>query len=252
MNNMNRNIIYHSTLCIYLLTSLIYIILLNIENGRNYLGFTMVIPLLAAILYQKLYNKQKIVHTFGISRPKIRTLIFSILFPILLGLCLHFYFYIYNIKFLFNHYNELRFLLLIGLTIAALSAFLEEIIWRGNFHYHLRKKYSLKQTAIITASLWSIWHLPVSIFYKNYELWFVGILSYLSLLFIVSIILTYTREYSHSVITPAILHGMFNVFYLTDGVETKWDISLMELIKFILLVIVFGMMYLIHRKVKRT
>lgn len=235
----------------YCLTSLVYIILLNIENGRNYLGFTMVIPLLAAILYQKLYKKQKIVHTFGISRPKIRTLIFSILIPIILGLCLHFYFYIYNIKFLFNHYNELGLLLLIGLTIAALSAFLEEIIWRGNFHYHLRKKYSLKQTAIITASLWSLWHLPVSILYKNYELWFVGILSYLSLLFILSIILTYTREYSRSVITPAILHGMFNVFYLTDGVETKWDISLMELIKFILLVIVFGMMYLIHQKVKK-
>ncbi|HDR7913569.1 TPA: CPBP family intramembrane metalloprotease [Bacillus wiedmannii] len=252
MKNINRNIVYHSTLCIYFLTSLVYIILLNIENGRNYLGFTMVIPLLAAILYQKIYKKQKIVHTFGISRPKIKTLIFSILFPILLGLCLHFYFYIYNIKFLFHHWNELGVLLLIGLTIAALSAFLEEIIWHGNFHYHLRKKYSLKQTTIITASLWSLWHLPVSIFYKNYELWFVGILSYLSLLFILSIILTYTREYSHSVITPAILHGMFNVFYLTDGVETKWDISLMELIKFILLVIVFGMMYLIHRKIKST
>ncbi|MED0989915.1 CPBP family intramembrane glutamic endopeptidase [Bacillus nitratireducens] len=251
MNNMNRNIVYHSTLCMYCLTSLVYIILLNIENGRNYLGFTMGVPLLAVILYQKLYKKQKIVHTFGISRPKIKTLIFSILFPILLGLCLHFYFYIYNIKFLFNHCNELGLLLLIGLTIAALSAFVEEIIWRGNFHYHLRKKYSLIQTAIITASLWSLWHLPVSIFYKNYELWFVGILSYFSLLFILSIILTYTREYSHSVITPAILHGMFNVFYLTDGVETKWDISLMELIKFILLAIVFGMMYLIHRKVKK-
>ncbi|MGX5575834.1 CPBP family intramembrane glutamic endopeptidase [Bacillus toyonensis] len=251
MKNINRNIVYHSTLCIYFLTSFVYIILLNIENGRNYLGFTMVIPLLAAILYQKLYKKQKMVHTFGISRPKIKPLIFSILLPLLLGLCLHFYFYIYNIKFLFNHCNELGFFLLIGLTIAALSAFLEEIIWRGNFHYHLRKKYSLKQTAIITASLWSLWHLPVSIFYKNYELWFVGILSYLSLLFILSIILTYTREYSHSVITPAILHGMFNVFYLTDGVETKCDISLMELVKFSLLAIMFCMIYLIHRKVKK-
>ncbi|MED1565827.1 CPBP family intramembrane glutamic endopeptidase [Bacillus paramycoides] len=250
MNNINRSIVYHSTLCIYCLTSLVYIILLNIENSRNYLGFTMVVPLLAVILYQKLYKKQKIVHTFGISRPTLKSLIFSILFPLLLGLCLHFYFYIYNIKFLFNHCNELGSLLLIGLTIAALSALLEEIIWRGNFHYHLRKKYSLTQTAIITASLWSLWHLPVSIFYKNYEFWFVGILSYLSLLFILSIILTYTREYSRSVITPAILHGMFNVFYLTDGVETKWDISLIELIKFILLAIVFGMMYFIHRKIK--
>lgn len=210
----------------------------------------MVVPLLAVILYQKLYKKQKIVHTFGISRPKIKTLLFSILFPLLLGLCLHFYFYIYDIKFLYHHWNELGFLLLVGLTIGSLSAVLEEIIWRGNFHYYLRKKYSFMQTAIITASLWSSWHLPVAIFYKNYEFRLVGILSYLSLLFILSIILTYTREYGHSVVPPAILHGMFNVFYLTDGLQNKWDASLIEFIKFILLAIVLGMMYLIPRKVK--
>ncbi|MBJ8007485.1 MULTISPECIES: CPBP family intramembrane glutamic endopeptidase [Bacillus cereus group] len=250
MKNINRNIVYHSTLCIYCLTSLVYIILLNIENGRNYLGFTMVVPLLAVILYQKLYKKQKIVHTLGISRPKIKTLIFSILFPLLLGLCLHFYFYIYDIKFLYNHWNELGFLLLVGLTVGSLSALLEEIIWRGNFHYYLRKKYSFIHTAIITAFLWSLWHIPVAIFYKNYEFWFVGILSYLALLFILSIILTYTREYGGSVISPAILHGMFNVFYLTDGLQNKWDASLIEFIKFILLAIVLGIMYLIHRKVK--
>ncbi|WP_242273709.1 CPBP family intramembrane glutamic endopeptidase [Bacillus cereus group sp. BfR-BA-01310] len=251
MNNINKNIVYYSTLYIYFLTSLVYIVLLNIENGRNYLGFTMVVPLLAVILYQKVYKKQKIVHTFSISRLTLKSPIFSILFPLLLGLCLHFYFYIYNIKFLFNHCNELGFLLLIGLTIGSLSAFLEEIIWRGNFHYYLRKKYSLIQAAIITASLWSLWHLPVALFYKNYELWFLGILSYLSLLFILSIILTYTREYGCSVVPPAILHGMFNVFYLTDGLQNKWDASLMELFKFILLAIVLGMMYLIHRKVKK-
>ncbi|MGE7884858.1 CPBP family intramembrane glutamic endopeptidase [Bacillus sp. NPDC094077] len=250
MKNINRNIVYHSTLYIYFLTSLVYIILLNIENGRNYLGFTMVLPLLAVILYQKLYKKQKIVPTFGFSRSKIKTLIFSILLPLLLGLCLHFYFYIYDIKFLYHHWNELGFLLLVGLTIGSLSALLEEIIWRGNFHYYLRKKYSFMQTAIITASLWSSWHLPVAIFYKNYEFLFVGVLSYLSLLFILSIILTYTREYGGSVISPAILHGMFNVFYLTDVLQNKWDASLIELIKFIFLAIVLGIMYLIHHKVK--
>ncbi|PGK42852.1 CPBP family intramembrane metalloprotease [Bacillus anthracis] len=251
MKNINKQIVYHSTLCTYFLTSLVYILLLNIENGRNYLGFTMVIPLLAIILYQKLFKKQKIVHTFGISRPKIKTLIFSILFPLLLGLCLHFYFHIYNIKFLYHHWNELGFLLLIGLTIGSLSALLEEIIWRGNFHYYLRKKYSFMQTAIIIASLWSSWHLPIAIFFKNYELPLVGILSYLSLLFILSIILTYTREFGGSVISPAILHGMFNVFYLTDVAQNKWDASLIELIKFTLLTIVLGMMYLIHHKVRK-
>ncbi|EEL33984.1 CAAX protease family protein [Bacillus thuringiensis serovar shandongiensis] len=211
----------------------------------------MVLPLLAVILYQKLFKKQKIVHTFGISRPKIKTLIFSILFPLLLGLCLHFYFHIYDIKFLYHDWNELGFLLLVGLTIGSLSALLEEIIWRGNFHYYLRKKYSFMQTAIIIASLWSSWHLPVAIFYKNYEFQFVGILSYLSLLFILSLILTYTREYGGSAISPAILHGMFNVFYLADVAQNKWDASLIELIKFIILAIILGMMYLIHHKVRK-
>ncbi|PES23620.1 CPBP family intramembrane metalloprotease [Bacillus anthracis] len=251
MKNMNKHIAYHSTLCIYFLTSLVYIILLNIENGRNYLGFTMVVPLLAVILFQTLYKKQKIVHTFGISRPKIKTLIFSILLPLLLGLCLHFYFYNDDIKFLYHHWNGLGFLLLVSLTIGSLSALLEEIIWRGNFHYYLRKKYSFMQTAIIIALLWSSWHLPIAIFYKNYEFQLVGILSYLSLLFILSIILTYTREYDGSVISPAILHGMFNVFYLTDVVQNKWDASLIELIKFTLLAIVMGTMYLILHKVKK-
>lgn len=211
----------------------------------------MVVPLLAVISYQTLYKKQKIVHTLGISLPKIKTLIFSILFPLLLGLCLHFYFYIYDIKFLYHHWNELGFLLLVGLTVGSLSALLEEIIWRGNFHYYLRKKYSFVQTAIIIASLWSSWHLPIAIFYKNYEFQLVGILSYLSLLFILSIILTYTRECGGSVISPAILHGMFNVFYLTDVIQNKWDASLIELIKFIILAIILGMMYLIHHKIRK-
>ncbi|OUA93952.1 CAAX protease family protein [[Bacillus thuringiensis] serovar konkukian] len=211
----------------------------------------MVVPLLAVISYQTLYKKQKIVHTLGISRPKIKTLIFSILLPLLLGLCLHFYFYNYDIKFLYYNWNELGFLLLVGLTIGSLSALLEEIIWRGNFHYYLRKKYSFMQTAIIIALLWSSWHLPIAIFYKKYEFQFVGILSYLSLLFILSLILTYTREYGGSVISPAILHGMFNVFYLTDVAQNKWDASLIELIKFTLLAIVLGTMYLILHKVKK-
>ncbi len=141
--------------------------------------------------------------------------------------------------------------MLVGLTIGSLSALLEEIIWRGYFHYYLRKKYSFMQTAIIIALLWSSWHLPIAIFYKNYEFQLLGILSYLSLLFILSIILTYTREYGGSVISPAILHGMFNVFYLTDVVQNKWDASLIELIKFTLLAIVLGTMYLILHKVKK-
>lgn len=205
------------------------------------------------LFYFKHYirNKKQFIH-FGISRPKIKTLIFSILLPLLLGLCLHFYFYNYDIKFLYHHWNELGFLLLVGLTIGSLSALLEEIIWRGNFHYYLRKNIHSCKQLLLQLCFWSSWHLPIAIFYKNYEFQLVGILSYLSLLFILSIILTYTREYGGSVISPAILHGMFNVFYLTDVVQNKWDTSLIELIKFTLLAIVLGTMYLILHKVKNS
>jgi hypothetical protein len=88
VKKINKNIIYFSTLFIYLLTLLVHIVLHNIDNGRNYLGLTMVIPLLIVVFYQKIYKKQNIIHTFGISRPTIKTLVFSILFPLLLGLCL--------------------------------------------------------------------------------------------------------------------------------------------------------------------
>lgn len=251
MENINKNIIYYSTLFIYLLTLLAHIVLLNIENGRNFLGITMVLPLLTVILYQKIYKKQKIIHTFGISRPTLKVLVFSMLFPLILGLCLHFYFGMYHITFLFNRAYELVSLLLIGLTIASISALIEEVIWRGNFHYYLRKKYSLTQTALITATIWSVWHVPIALFYKIYDLWVVGIFSYVTLLFVLSMILTYIREIGRSVVPAAILHGMFNVFYLTDGLQVEWDFEQIELTRFILLAIAFGMLYLIHRKDKR-
>ena len=76
-----------------------------------------------------------------------------------------FYFYIYDIKFLYHHWNEVGFLLLVGLTVGSLSALLEEIIWRGIF-ITIYEKYTFIQTAIIIASIWSSWHLPIAIFYK--------------------------------------------------------------------------------------
>ncbi|KFM99935.1 CPBP family intramembrane metalloprotease [Bacillus clarus] len=211
----------------------------------------MVVPLLTVILYQKIYKKQKILHTFGILRPTLKTVVFFMVFPLLLGIGLHFGFGIYNITFLFKQWNELGFLLLVDLTIGSLSALLEEIIWRGNFHYYLRRKYSLAWTAVITATIWSMWHVPIALFYKNYDLWILGIFSYSTLLFVFLIILTYTREYGRSVVSASIFHGMFNVFYLTDGMQNGCNVEGMERIKFILLVTVFSMVCLIHRKIKR-
>lgn len=57
---------------------------------------------------------------------------------------------------------------MIGLTIATISALVEEIVWRGYYHVQLRKSYSIHHTATIGACIWSVWHLPIAIFYKGY------------------------------------------------------------------------------------
>ncbi|MGE7840449.1 CPBP family intramembrane glutamic endopeptidase [Lysinibacillus sp. NPDC093712] len=107
-------------------------------------------------------------------------------------------------------------IVIIGLTISAFSALLEEVVWRGNIHFYLRQQYSLWQTACITGAIWSLWHLPIALFYKSYSMPFIGVTIYLLLLYGISLVLSMFREYGLSIMPVAILHGMMNVFYLSD------------------------------------
>lgn len=104
-----------------------------------------------------------------------------------------------------------------GLTISSFSALLEEVVWRGNFHYYFRKKYGMWTIAYITAVIWSIWHLPIALLYKPYATPEITSIIYLLLLFILSILLTMIREYGKSIVPVAIMYGMINVFYLSEG-----------------------------------
>ncbi|MGN4124932.1 type II CAAX prenyl endopeptidase Rce1 family protein [Lysinibacillus sphaericus] len=85
------------------------------------------------------------------------------------------------------------------------------------FHYYSRKKYALWSTACFTAVIWSIWHLPNALFYKSYATPHITSLLYLLLLCILLIVLTLIREYGKSIVPVAIMHGMMNVFYLSEG-----------------------------------
>lgn len=208
----------------------------------------MGIPLLVVVVYQRLYKKQPLLITLGVSRPTIKMLSFAIIFPIIMGLGLHLCLSLGGMHFLFQEQQELLSLLIIGLTISFVSALLEEIVWRGNFHYYLRQQYSLHKTALITALIWSMWHLPTGLLYKGYDFWLIGLLGYLGILFILSIILTYARELGNSVVPSAILHGMFNVFYLSDGIQMSIRVELVEWVKLGLLVIAFIILGLFIRK----
>lgn len=247
----NKKLIFCSTLFIYLITLLVHILFLQLEDARAFLGITMAIPLLTVFAYQKLFVKQPFIHTLGLSWPGWLPLFISVVFPILLGVALHGIMLMFRLAFLFQKGSEVVVLLVIGLTISSLSALLEEVVWRGNFHYYLRKNNSLPKTALLTAVIWSIWHLPVGIWYKGFENGLAGIIPYMALLFLLSVLLTYTREISKSVVPAAILHGMFNVFYLSDGLQQEWSPEIMEWIKLSLLTVAFALLALLYRRIKR-
>ncbi|WP_431030152.1 CPBP family intramembrane glutamic endopeptidase [Lysinibacillus sp. LZ02] len=235
---MKGSIIFTTTVWIYVITIIVHILLLQLDDARNYIGITMIIPLLVVLLYQAVIKKMKVEYSFAIRKSTFYPTVLAILLPIFLGVGLQLYFYfMYGEYFLFTTYHELISLLFIGMTISTLSALLEEIVWRGNYYEYLRRKYSFIKTALITASIWSIWHLPIAFFYKTYTHKFMGIVIYLLLLFTISIILTYIREKGDSVIPAAILHGMLNVFYLHDPTPGTIAVEILDMTKWVVFVV---------------
>ncbi len=201
----------------------------------------MAIPLLTFII-QHIASRKKInVHQFSLKKSKMAPLFLSILLPILLGLIVHTYLFTTNVgSFLFIERNQLFFFLGIGLTVAAFSAGIEEIIWRGYYQTRLRMSYSIHKTAIIIAFIWSIWHLPIAYFYKGYTNLVIGTVSYFIILFITSCVLSYLREWSGSVIPGSLFHGFMNVFYFHDGIQIEMPLHMTELVKCICLLLFFS------------
>jgi len=234
------------TLLIFTITMIYFYVLALLQ--QSYLGFIMIIPILTLLIYYYATRKKIKLKQFFIKKPKIVPLLLSIIFPIMLGLLVHLFLYSTNQgHFLFEKPFKLIFLFLIGITVSAGSALLEEIVWRGFYHDSLRKVYTLKKTAIIVAVIWSIWHLPIALFYKDYTQLFIGTLSYLIILFFTSCLLTYLREWSGSVVPAAFFHGLMNVFYFSDGIHIHLSKHMTDLIKLLIFSLVLLMTLLLGK-----
>lgn len=227
------------TIFIFTFTLMYHIFMALTE--QPYLGLLMIIPLLTFII-QHIASKQKItLQQFSLKKAKILPLLLSIILPVLFGLIVHIYFFSTNKgNFLFEEHHQFIFLFGIGLTVAAFSAGLEEIIWRGYYQTRLRMSYSFHKTAIIIALIWSIWHLPIAYFYKGYTNLLIGTVSYFMILFITSYVLSYLREWSGSVIPAALFHGLMNVFYFHDGIQIEMPLHMTELVKCSCLLLFFA------------
>lgn len=222
--------------------------LISFENGRDFLGFTMIIPLLAVFLVQKMWGRLPIFHTFSLTKPSSKWVFISIIVPIVMGIGLHTYFYVTHGDF-FLITKPLPFiaLLLIGLTISAFSALVEEVIWRGNYYYYLRQRFSFWPTALFIGVIWSLWHLPIALLYKSYTTPVLSFPVYLFILFALSLVLSIIREVAQSIIPVALLHGMMNVFYLSDGQQMSVTTDFQEWLKCIGIVLLFIVCILLLR-----
>jgi uncharacterized protein len=99
-----------------------------------------------------------------------------------------------------------------GFTVNGLFAFGEEYGWRGVLMDELRPLGPMKAN-ILTGVMWGLWHAPLIALGFNYgaQRW-AGIVMMCVWLVPFSFLLWRSREYSGSLLAPAIIHGAFNGF----------------------------------------
>ncbi|MNP37046.1 CAAX amino terminal protease self- immunity [compost metagenome] len=132
--------------------------------------------------------------------------------------------------------------IIIGVTIAAISALLEEYAWRGFLYRELAGK-GLIKSAIITAAIWSIWHIPVTILYKYPSNPIKGLLLNLILLFLLSILISYIRYRSGSIIAASLTHGILNTTILSASMSRFSVVSIEILVSIIVVVVIYNIEY---------
>ena len=97
-----------------------------------------------------------------------------------------------------------------GLSVNALFALGEEYGWRGVLADELRPLGRAKAT-LLTGIMWGLWHAPIIMLGHNYgPFWQGGILVMVTWTVPLSFLLTWARDWTGSVIAPAMLHGAFN------------------------------------------
>lgn len=194
---------------------------LSLEEKTNKIAFTafgviyMFIPMICAIIVQKIIYKGKIIPNLYISFKINRWFSIAWLIPLVMCITTIFISLLFpNIVSSSEMNNSIWIRIIKGLTIAAiLNSFItfgEELAWRGFLLSALRELSFIKASVII-GIIWGIWHIPLILLGLNYPQHPIfGIL----LMTIACILLTplflYITIKSKSVIAATLMHGTIN------------------------------------------
>ena len=103
--------------------------------------------------------------------------------------------------------------LVYGLSVCFVFALFEEVGWRGFLQFYLRSRFSLGLASVIVGLFWGLWYAPLVLFvglgYPR-PMGFVGLLMFVCVCIVWSYILGVLREYSASILAPAVMHGVIS------------------------------------------
>lgn len=203
----------------------------------------MFMPMVAALLVQKVIYKQPVVKPLGVSFRLNRWWWIAWLLPPLLSLAalgvsllfpgVH---YTPDMSGLMDLYSDMLSpeqlaemegaelpanplligffsALMAGATINAVAGFGEELGWRGLL-YDTLKSLTFWRASLVTGVIWGVWHTPVILMGHNYPGYpVIGLLMMIAWCILLSPLFTLIRLKSRSVIAAAILHGTLNGSY---------------------------------------
>lgn len=108
---------------------------------------------------------------------------------------------------------------LAGMTVNAVAAWGEELLWRGFLVRELRNWHWLKMSLVIGLA-WGLWHAPLIIQGHNYPQHpYLGVLMMTLWCILLTPPLIYLSAKTKSVLTAAIFHGTLNASF---GLSTAW------------------------------
>jgi uncharacterized protein len=231
-----------SLLLTYCLT-LLFFLVLELYGGptnritNSLLGIPMIFPIFSIWFVQRICYKEPILRQLGLKWVFNRWLIIAIILPVTMAL-------VVDALSIFSHHGPLFtwgsvvVAVLIGISISALSALLEEVAWRG-FYFSQFKGIGRTKSALLIGGMWATFHVPVTIFYVYPHAQIEGTLIYFAQMFCLSLILSLLRERSNTVLAPTLFHGLLNTMVLTISMDTFGLVSAKIILSVLVVLILF-------------
>ncbi len=232
------------------LSSIAYYAILKLNPSSIYVGALMISPALASFITLKIRKRPILNLPWNLKELKYLKL--SFFTPILYVSIAYVLIWLFGFGDILNSERILQwsselgmdssnqtiviivmvFLLLTVGVIKNLGSTLgEEIGWRGFLIFELRKVMSFKAVAIVSGTIWAVWHYPIiNLMYGRSDTLLLHMSAFTIMIIGISVILAYYTFKSNSLWPAALYHSVHNIYIqkictpltITNDTTTVW------------------------------